>query len=62
MMNVKRNLTIAVDFDGTLSCNATWPNIGQPNQNLFSYLKNRQKTGIKLSFGLAETVNCWIMQ
>lgn len=34
MMNVKRNLTIAVDFDGTLSCNATWPNIGQPNQNL----------------------------
>lgn len=39
---------IAVDFDGTLSCDAMWPAIGKPNQKLFTYLKDRQNKGDKI--------------
>ena len=38
---------IAVDFDGTL-CTNNWPEIGEPNLKLVSYLKKRQKLGDKL--------------
>lgn len=33
-------MIIAVDFDGTLSLNAKYPNIGNPNIKLFSWLIN----------------------
>ncbi|MCI8992276.1 MAG: hypothetical protein HFG80_06045 [Eubacterium sp.] len=38
---------IAVDFDGTL-CENKWPEIGEPNKELITYLKKRQETGDKL--------------
>lgn len=38
---------IAVDFDGTL-CTNRWPEIGEPNNELIDYLKNRQRNGEKL--------------
>lgn len=38
---------IAVDFDGTL-CENKWPEIGEPNEELIEYLKDRQKVGDKL--------------
>ncbi len=38
---------IAVDFDGTL-CTNRWPEIGEPNDELIEYLKNRQNNGEKL--------------
>lgn len=42
-----RNQIIAVDFDGTL-CFSTWPDVGEPNKPLISYLKYQQKAGNKL--------------
>lgn len=38
---------IAVDFDGTL-CENKWPEIGEPNKELITYLKKRQEAGDKL--------------
>ena len=38
---------IAVDFDGTL-CENKWPNIGAPNEELFSFLKKQREAGVKL--------------
>ena len=38
---------VAVDFDGTL-CENKWPDIGEPNDKLISYLKKRQVDGDKL--------------
>lgn len=45
-MNYKNNI-IAVDFDGTL-CENRWPEIGEPNEDLITYLKERQKNGDKI--------------
>lgn len=39
---------IAVDFDGTLSCNALWPALGLPNKKLIACLKTRKEMGDKL--------------
>ena len=39
--------TIAVDFDGTL-CYSKWPDCGQPNQSLISYLQEWRRNGNKL--------------
>ena len=39
--------TIAVDFDGTL-CYSEWPNCGQSNQALISYLQEWRRNGNKL--------------
>lgn len=39
--------TIAVDFDGTL-CYSKWPDCGQPNQALITYLQEWRKNGNKL--------------
>lgn len=39
---------IAVDFDGTLSCDALWPAIGLPNEKLIACLKTRKEMGDKL--------------
>lgn len=41
------NRIIAVDFDGTL-CFSAWPDVGEPNDLLISYLKRQQKAGNKL--------------
>lgn len=38
---------IAVDFDGTL-CEDKWPDIGEPNTELISYLKKCQKAGDRI--------------
>ena len=43
-MNAK---IIAVDFDGTL-CEAKWPDIGEPNEELITYLLAEQAKGAKL--------------
>ena len=37
----------AVDFDGTL-CENKWPEIGEPNLPLISFLKEEQKKGNKV--------------
>lgn len=42
-----KNKIIAVDFDGTL-CEYRWPEIGEPNEELITYLKERQKNGDKI--------------
>ena len=42
-----RSQIIAVDFDGTL-CFSAWPDVGEPNNPLISYLKRQQKAGNKL--------------
>ena len=38
---------IAVDFDGTL-CYSSWPDVGEPNTALISYLKEWRRLGNKL--------------
>lgn len=38
---------IAVDFDGTL-CENKWPDIGEPNLELFEYLKDMKTLGAKI--------------
>lgn len=38
---------IAVDFDGTL-CENKWPEIGEANKEMITYLKGRQSNGDKL--------------
>ncbi len=38
---------IAVDFDGTL-CYSDWPELGEPNTQLISYLKKWKADGNKL--------------
>lgn len=38
---------IAVDFDGTL-CFSNWPELGEPNYTLISYLKKWKSNGNKL--------------
>lgn len=38
---------IAVDFDGTL-CENKWPEIGEANKEMITYLKDRQANGDKL--------------
>lgn len=37
----------AVDFDGTL-CENKFPEIGEPNNRVISYIKNRRKDGDKI--------------
>lgn len=47
MTNLKACKIIAVDFDGTL-CENNWPEIGEANDELLEYLRNRKKDGDKL--------------
>lgn len=42
-----KNKIIAVDFDGTL-CENKWPEIGEANKEMITYLKDRQANGDKL--------------
>lgn len=41
------NKIIAVDFDGTL-CENKWPEIGAPNMELISYLREQQAEGARI--------------
>lgn len=38
---------IAVDFDGTL-CENKWPEIGEANTELITYLKKQKEAGVKI--------------
>lgn len=42
-----KNKIIAVDFDGTL-CENKWPDIGAPNWELISYIKEQKASGAKI--------------
>lgn len=44
---MKNYETIAVDFDGTL-CFGRWPEVGEPNTELISFLKRWNNKGNKL--------------
>lgn len=44
---MERALTIGVDFDGTL-CTGSWPEIGEPNYDLITKLKELKKNGTRL--------------
>ena len=44
----KLNPVWAVDFDGTLSLGASFPNIGKPNVSLMELLKMARLQGVKL--------------
>lgn len=37
----------AIDFDGTL-CSEAWPDIGEPNRELISFLLGEKRNGAKL--------------
>lgn len=39
---------VAVDFDGTLTMNSEYPEIGEPNELLIDFLKTYKKNGNKL--------------
>lgn len=41
-------MIIAVDFDGTLSLGARWPELGVANKELFEYLSEKQESGATL--------------
>ncbi len=47
-MDLNNNLIYAVDFDGTLSLGAAWPEIGEPNLLLFDFLKKEKEAGARL--------------
>lgn len=46
-MDLNGNVIYAVDFDGTLSF-GRFPDVGEPNENLFRFLKEEQKQGARL--------------
>jgi len=46
-MDANGNLVIAVDFDGTLSF-GRWPETGDPNTDLFSYLIRQKEIGSRI--------------
>lgn len=48
MADMNGNIIYAVDFDGTLSINAEWPEIGEPNNNLFEFLSKQKEEGASL--------------
>lgn len=41
-------MIIAVDFDGVLSSNGSWPNTGKPNLILINWLIDLRKAGHKI--------------
>ena len=47
-MDTHGNMIYAVDFDGTLSVGARWPDIGKPNKPLFDFLIRQQAAGSKI--------------
>lgn len=47
-MDMNGNIIYAVDFDGTLSLGAKWPEVGAPNVPLIEYLKQKKAEGGRL--------------
>lgn len=47
VVKMRKHKTIAVDFDGTLSF-GRWPEVGEPNTELISFLKRWSNKGNKL--------------
>jgi len=47
-MDMNGNRIFAVDFDGTLSMGARWPEIGFPNVELFEFLKKQKAAGSRI--------------
>lgn len=41
-------MIIAVDFDGVLTPNGHWPDVGEPNIQMFEWLKFYRELGGKL--------------
>lgn len=52
---------IATDFDGTI-CENKYPEIGEPRNKTILYLKEKQKTGQKLSCGPVELTSFLMRQ
>lgn len=48
MEQTKYTPIYAVDFDGTLSVGAPWPEIGRPNEELFGYLISLRNAGARI--------------
>ena len=46
-MDLNGNVIYAVDFDGTLSF-GRFPDAGEPNENLFRFLKQEKENGARL--------------
>lgn len=53
-MDLKGNVIYAVDFDGTLSF-GRFPGVGEPNENLFRFLKEEQQRGARLILNTCRT-------
>lgn len=53
-MDLNGNQIIAVDFDKTLSY-AKWPEVGEPNTNLFRYLKAQKAAGARIILNSCRT-------
>ena len=53
-MDLKGNIIYAVDFDGTLSF-GRFPGVGDPNDNLFRFLKAEQERGARLILNTCRT-------
>lgn len=53
-MDLNGNQIIAVDFDKTLSY-AKWPEVGEPNTNLFRYLKEQKAAGARIILNSCRT-------
>lgn len=47
-MDLNNNTIYAVDFDGTLSLGAAWPEIGEPNLVLFDFLIKEKAAGARV--------------
>lgn len=47
-MDMNGNKIYAVDFDGTLSIGASYPEIGEPNRELFEFLKGERAAGARV--------------
>lgn len=46
-MDRSGNIIYAVDFDGTLSW-GRWPDLGEPNEILFGFLKQQKENGARV--------------
>lgn len=57
-MDLKGNVIYAVDFDGTLSF-GRFPGVGDPNDNLFRFLKEEQRRGARLILNTCRTGAIW---
>lgn len=53
-MDLNGNVIYAVDFDGTLSF-GRFPGVGDPNENLFRFLKEEQQRGARLILNTCRT-------